>query len=330
MDPLSTSNDFLKDAENSWIFIVVYELKVFEVLANQALDCREIAEICKVIDPEKLLPFLNVLKAKNFLIQSSDKKFQLENNVEKNLAKILFMIQRSISLARSTNSAVMSSYVLALQKNQPLPAAAAGGDVSDQKREEFQKRIDTESKMRAEEITEELGNTPLLKIADIGCGAGTYSFSLLERHLQAKAFLYDKSNARNYLLSQAESRNCRNRVKFHELFFPMYEMENNFDLILLSNFTHCLTHHENLSLFKFLGSRLSKSGRLIVKDYIIDEKRTAPITALYFDCLMAVFSNGRLYSRSELHSFGIAADLKEEDYRLLKKDEESFLQIFTR
>jgi hypothetical protein len=84
----------------------------------------------------------------------------------------------------------------------------------------------------------------------------------------------------------------------------------NYDLIFLSNIIHGENFATNQALVGKLTANLRPSGRLIIKDHILDENRANPPVGAIFSLLMLLTTaGGRCYSFVEIQAWMTRAGL---------------------
>jgi hypothetical protein len=77
-----------------------------------------------------------------------------------------------------------------------------------------------------------------------------------------------------------------------------------YDVIFLSNIIHGEDYATNESLIRKLTNNLKLSGRIVIKDHILDDSRANPAVGAIFSLLMLLTTDaGRCYSFSEIESW---------------------------
>jgi hypothetical protein len=76
--------------------------------------------------------------------------------------------------------------------------------------------------------------------------------------------------------------------------------ENEYDLVLISNVTHCESEKNNLKLVEKAYQALRPGGRLVINDYVTDENRTGSLwTATLAIHLLVFTGRGNVYTLKE-------------------------------
>jgi hypothetical protein len=72
-------------------------------------------------------------------------------------------------------------------------------------------------------------------------------------------------------------------------------------VVFLSNIIHGENYQGNQTLIVKLGANLNSSGRLVIKDHILDDTRVMPPVGAIFSLLMLLTTDGgRCYSFTEI------------------------------
>jgi hypothetical protein len=83
-----------------------------------------------------------------------------------------------------------------------------------------------------------------------------------------------------------------------------------YDVIFLSNIIHGENHRNNRALIGKLALNLKPSGRIVIKDHILDERRAGPGVGAIFSLLMLLTTEGgRCYSFGEIKNWMESAGL---------------------
>jgi len=157
------------------------------------------------------------------------------------------------------------------------------------------------------------------QILDVGGGSGTWIMALLRACPAAGATLVDLpkviSLARRRLVSEGFS----NRVKLTGLDFTKNELPRGADLVWLSAIIHQNSRKQNRALFQKIFRAMAPGGRLIVRDIIMEPRRTSPLFGALFALNMLVETEGGgTFTFEELHEDLLSCGFKR--VSLIKRD----------
>ncbi len=140
-------------------------------------------------------------------------------------------------------------------------------------------------------------------LLDIGGGAaGLYSLALLETNAEARSTQVDwpHINALARARLSAAGLACRFRTldgDFHatDLGSGLY------DVAVLSHIVHQESPESNVEILRRVATALRSGGRLVIVDWVVDDGRCGPASALLFNLTMLLLSaGGKSYERREL------------------------------
>lgn len=159
------------------------------------------------------------------------------------------------------------------------------------------------SVLKAEEIIKNIGFDGVKKALDLGGGPGTYSIEMARRGIQVSLFddpETEKIAARVIRNSGVDSRN----IEFIAGDFLKDEIGKGYDLILMSQIVHAYSEKNNIMLFRKCRKALNSCGRLVIQEFLIDEKKTNPAPGALFAINMLVNTDGgRTYSPGEIRKW---------------------------
>ncbi len=136
-------------------------------------------------------------------------------------------------------------------------------------------------------------------VLDLGGGPGTYLYTFLEQLPEANGTIMDFPQVIEIAREQCP-RELKKRVTFLEGDIFEREFKGPWDLILISNIIHSNTLDGIRTLVSKSAAALSPGGRLVVKDFFLDDSRTIPAAAALFSLNMMISNPGRAYSEGEI------------------------------
>jgi SAM-dependent methyltransferase len=185
-----------------------------------------------------------------------------------------------------------------------IEVAGSGSTKVDQEsRERFLESIHNDSIIVAEQIAD-LFPSNTKRIIDLGCGAGTYSFALLERCPMAHALLVDRDNAWPFISRLAQQKGLQDRITFTPKDLLTESLGEGFDLAILSNVIHIYSPDDNRILLQNIAQSLVLGGRIAIKDYCMRSDRSGPDWVLDFALQMALLTKGgAVYNAHEVEKW---------------------------
>jgi ubiquinone/menaquinone biosynthesis C-methylase UbiE len=144
----------------------------------------------------------------------------------------------------------------------------------------------------SEEIAGSLDLRGYGKLLDIGGGSGTYTIAFLRRNPELKAVLFDLKDVIPIAKERFSSEGFVDRVELVAGDFYSDELPAGCDLALLSAIIHQNGRQQNLELFRKAYRALEPGGMLLIRDHIMDEKRTSPPEGALFAINMLVNTEG--------------------------------------
>jgi SAM-dependent methyltransferase len=148
------------------------------------------------------------------------------------------------------------------------------------------------------------------ELLDVGSGPATYPIALCRRFPNLRAAIIDLPATLN--ITQRFVREARMEERIHLIAgdYRKDTIPGNYDLIFLSNIIHGEDYDNNRSLIRKLANNLKPSGRMIIKDHILDDSRANPAVGAIFSLLMLLTTDGgRCYSFNELRAWMEGAGL---------------------
>jgi len=102
-----------------------------------------------------------------------------------------------------------------------------------------------------------------------------------------------------------------NSIRYIDGDFIQDDIGKDYDLILISQILHMFSEKINMALIRKCKKALSKNGRIVIHEFIINEDRTRPVCSSLFAINMLVnTSGGRTYSPVEISTWFRKAGFK--------------------
>jgi hypothetical protein len=147
-------------------------------------------------------------------------------------------------------------------------------------------------------------------LLDVGSGPATYPIELCRRFPNLRAAIIDLPATLNITQRFVHEAGMEERIRLIAGDYRKDPIPGNYDLIFLSNIIHGEDHENNRSLIPKLANHLKASGRMIIKDHILDDSRANPAVGSIFSLLMLLTTDGgRCYSFNEVRAWMEGAGL---------------------
>lgn len=153
------------------------------------------------------------------------------------------------------------------------------------------------------------------KMLDIGSGAGTYSITFCKHHEDLQCTVIDLPEIIEIANNFVKEFCAEDRVKTIPGDFFTVDFGNDYDLVLISNVFHYYGLDEDNVLLNKAYNALNKGGRIIIKDYLLDESKTSPQRLTMFSIGMIVRTeHGECYTFREIEPLLEKAGFRDLDY----------------
>lgn len=136
--------------------------------------------------------------------------------------------------------------------------------------------MDAYARSRGIELADRLDFSATRDLLDVGCGPGTYSLAIVERHPHIRATLLDLPGPVAEARRLAAARGMEERVEFVESDAREYVPARPFDTLLLSNTLHMIGPEGSRALLRRCHGFLAPGGRIIVQAQYLNDDRTGP------------------------------------------------------
>lgn len=173
---------------------------------------------------------------------------------------------------------------------------------TDEMKQDFALAMKQHAKDTADRLAKLVDCSDVNRMLDLGGGPGLYAMAFTRRYPHLKAVVFDKDeHALKIAKEDIASQNLQDRISLKKGDFFVDGIGGDYDLVLLSSIIHIFGEEENISVLRKVKESLNNGGRVVIRDFIIDESKTKPAFAAIFAVNMLVNTqNGRCYSFSEI------------------------------
>ncbi len=185
------------------------------------------------------------------------------------------------------------------------------------------------AKNRADDIVKAVNPGTAKKLLDVGGASGTYTVAFLKASRDLRATLFDLPDVIEIAQERLKNTEYWDRVELVKGDFYKDPLPGGHDLVFLSAIIHQNSLSQNEELFKKAYDALIPGGRIVIRDYVMDETRTDPPGGAIFAVNMLVNTpGGTTYTFSEISETLQKAGFK--DVRILqsRKDMDSLVEAF--
>ena len=136
--------------------------------------------------------------------------------------------------------------------------------------------MDAYARTRGIELVDRLDFSGVRTLLDLGCGPGTYSLAIAQRHPELRATLLDLPGPIAEARRIAAARGMSQRVEFVAADAMSWVPERGYDAVLVSNTLHMLGPELSLGLLRRCYDMVNPGGRIVVQAQYLNDDRTSP------------------------------------------------------
>lgn len=142
------------------------------------------------------------------------------------------------------------------------------------------------------------------ELLDVGSGPATYPIALCRTFPNMRATIFDLPGTLKITERLVEEAKMEKRIAMIGGDYRTDPIPGRYDVVFLSNIIHGEDDRKNEALIGKLSQNLKPSGRIVIKDHILDESRAGPAVGAIFSLLMLLTTDGgRCYSFGEIRNW---------------------------
>lgn len=130
------------------------------------------------------------------------------------------------------------------------------------------------------------------KLLDVGGATGTYAEAFLREYPQMKATVFDRPPVIEMARRRLEPLDIWPRLTLTAGDFYQDYLPGGHDLVLLSAIIHQNSPEQNIALYRKCFDALVPGGRMLIRDHVLSEDRTRPVSGALFALNMLACTNG--------------------------------------
>ncbi len=143
--------------------------------------------------------------------------------------------------------------------------------------------------LSAEKIAAGLDLAPARRMLDLGGGPGTYAVTFCRLNPELTAVVFDLPEVIDEITTdQVAEAGLSHRISFIRGDYLKDDYQEDYDLVLVSSIIHSLGAPENRAIFGRCYRSMVPGGRIVIKDFLLDEDRVSPAFAAMFAVNMLV------------------------------------------
>ena len=285
------------------------ELAIFDALENAPLGAEAVAKRLE-LEPEATELLLNALVSLELLRKQAD-LFSLTEVAKSYLVKSSPQYVGGMIHFESSLWNCWEKLPQAIRSGKSVrPANMYQDDPAET--ETFINAMDSLVKARGdtEIIASAVDWSAVGELLDVGSGPATYPIALCKKFPKLRATIFDLSATLNITRRFVREAGMEDRIRIIAGDYRSDPIPGTYDVVFLSNIIHGEDYQKNETLIRKLANNLKPSGRMMIKDHVLDDDRVNPAVGAIFSLLMLLTTaGGRCYSFSEIKNWMIRADL---------------------
>jgi cyclopropane fatty-acyl-phospholipid synthase-like methyltransferase len=157
------------------------------------------------------------------------------------------------------------------------------------------------SRRSSEEVALRVDLTKAHRLLDLGGGPGTAALTFARANPHLECVVYDLEGPVEIAKKQIRAAGLDDRVTTQVGDFHTDDYGKGFDVVYISNIIHMLSPDQTRHMLTKAGQALVSGGRVLVKDFFLDDTRTAPAWTAQFSVNMLVSTEGgKSYTLTEM------------------------------
>ena len=303
--------------QRSCVLMAAAELEIFDHLADGPRTAKEIAEAVDC-DARRTSSLLDALAAMEILDKHADRYAAppevLDLLTTTGRQSVLAMVQHQANCMRR-----WGQLACAVRSGRPADRApSVRGEAGD--KQSFIDAMDNINRTSAGPLVAELAPIDFHHLLDVGGASGTWTIAFLQHHPGTTATIFDLPHVIPMARDRIDDAGFTNRVALVPGDFETDPLPPGADLALLSAIIHQNSRDQNRALYRKTHDALEPGGRILIRDIVMDDARTAPRAGALFAINMLVSTPaGGTFTFSEIRDDLHAAHFT--DVRQLRHDD---------
>ena len=281
---------------DSCILIAALKAGIFEALGDGRRTPAEVAAELE-LDIRAVDVVMCALAAAEILLKEDGDRFTIDPGARPflladGLETMVSIIGHNRSMLRSW---VQLDEVMRTGAPAPRPERTA------EEMEDFIRGMENVSRRSSEEVAAKIDFSGARRLLDLGGGPGTASLTFARANPGLECVVFDLEGPVGIAAEKIRRADLTNRVTTRAGDFLTEDIGGDFDMVYISNIIHMLTPDRTLELLEKAGKALVSGGRVLVKDFFLEDSRIAPPWTAQFSVNMLVNTEGgKSYTFTEM------------------------------
>jgi cyclopropane fatty-acyl-phospholipid synthase-like methyltransferase len=281
---------------DSCILIAALKAGIFEALGDGRRTPAEVAAD-RNLDTRAVDVVMCALAATGILLKEDGDRFTIDPGARPFL--LAGGPETMVSII-GHNRSMLRSWVQ-LEEVMWTGAPAPRQERSAEEMEDFIRGMENVSRRSSEEVASKIDFSGARRLLDLGGGPGTAALTFARANPELKCVVFDLEGPEGIAAEQIRRADLTDRVTTQAGDFLTDEIGQDFDIVYISNIIHMLSPDQTLELLIKATGALAPGGRVLVKDFFLEDSRTGPPFAAQFSVNMLVVTRGgRSYTRGEM------------------------------
>lgn len=283
MAPISNLSDLRDTAwafRESRVLHIAYKAGIFSLLSEEALSPKDVASTLG-LDPDMIERLLIATTAVG-LTSHGDGKYENSETAQKYLTPSSKSFQGNWV---EHMDSLLEFWWKGIERDL--------GFKEDKKKDEHQPFIlamhDMAMAGYAQELVELVDLGGKKKLLDMGGGPGTYSIFLCKAYPSLEATVFDLAETLVITREVIAEFGMEDRVQTLQGDWMKDDFGKGNDVVLLSNVLHGEGSEAEMKVAKAFDS-MNPGGVLIVRDFVLDDEKTGPLSAAMFNLMLGAYS----------------------------------------
>lgn len=287
--------DIVRGFREPRIILTALELGIFQALLDRSATSQEVAVTCG-IDPRASQILLAALASMGVL-SCPDGRFVIADAYRDQLDpasadNVLDSLVHTANMWRSWSELAATARLGHPAHDQPRPSHFTRSFIG---------AMRVGAMERASQLAAELELERYGSALDLGGGPGSYAIAFALANPELRAVVYDLPDVTPIADEQIAETGLGERVTTHAGDYLRDPVPSGFDMIWISSIVHMHSPQQNAQLIAKAYASLNSGGRMIVREFLLDEDGLGPISATLFAVNMLAGTNsGRSYRASEI------------------------------
>ncbi len=283
---------------NACILIAALKTGILETLGEDTKSSAEVAGLTG-LDARATGVVMCALAAAEILVKDGD-RFAIDPGARPYL--LADSPDTMVSII-GHNRSMLKSWVL-LEDVLKTGAPAPRGERTPEEIEDFICGMENVSRRTSEEVAAKVDFSGARRLLDLGGGPGTAALTFAKAHPDLHCVVFDLASPVQIAQKQIAKAGLTDRVTTKAGDFHTNDFGQGFDVVYIANIIHMLSPDETRRLLQKSARALVPGGRLLVKDFFLDDTRIEPAWTAQFSVNMLVNTpGGKSYTLTEMRDF---------------------------